>query len=250
MAFRTLVVQSHNETAARQGWLATCLDTVKQWSQRLGFDYAYIGDEALALAPAWYREKAGLKTPVIMDYARLVLMRDALEEGYERAIWFDADTLVFAPDRLTLDDHARHLFGIERWIEPDPRTRRLRVRTNVHNAALMFTRGDPVLPFLLHATESVVRRADPGRIAPQMVGPKLASALHNIAGFTLWPAAGAFSPPLLRDIAVGSGAALDLLKSRGQEPAAANLCLSLASETGRKTIEKAVSRLLERGRLP
>lgn len=247
----TLVIQSHNKAAARRGWIAACLDSVRYWAERQGFDYAFHGDEALDLAPDWYRKKAGSKLPVVTDYVRLVLMQDALAAGYDRAIWFDADTLVYAPGRLTVEDSRSHLFGVECWVAPARGDGRLEVRRKVHNAALMFSLGDPVLPFLLHATESVIRRADPGRIAPQMVGPKLVTALHSIAEFSLWPEAGAFSPEILRDIAAGGGPALSLLKRESDvPPAAANLCHSLLDETGEEIVDAAARRLLEQGDLP
>lgn len=247
---RILVIQCHNKDTAGEGWLARCLASVRDWTDAQGFDYAFHGDEALAKTPTWYRKKAGAKTPVVTDHTRLVLLQEALEAGYDRAAWLDADTLVFAPERFRPDETAGHQFGVETWVEPDPKTGRLRARRNVHNAALAFAAGDPVLPFLRHVTESVIRRADPAKIAPQMVGPKLAGALHSIADFTLWPEAGAFSPAVLQDIAAGGGPALDLLRTAdGPDPAAANLCLSLRAET-RDVLDAACERLLQTGGLP
>lgn len=180
-----------------------------------------------------------------MDLVRLLLLRDAVTEGgYDRAVWFDADTLIFAPDRLTLPD-ASHAFGQEVWI--DDATGKLRARRNVHNAALMTTPGDSAIPFLIDTVQSVIRRADPAHIAPQMVGPKLLSALHSISGFTLWPDCGAFSPPVIRDIATGGGPALDKLRHESDPlPAAANLCQSISDEVGETVLERAIGELLSR----
>ena len=57
-----------------------------------------------------------------------------------------------------------------------------------------------VLNFLIHTIESMIARVDPEHIAPQMVGPKLLKALHNLAHFDLESEAGAMSPLLLKAI--------------------------------------------------
>ena len=246
---RTLVIQSHNPVAASVGWIADCLASVRVWADTRGFEYAFHDDSAFDLVPDWYREKLVGRPPIVMDLARLLLLHAALEGGYDRAVWFDADTLIFAPTRLDLPGTPQ-AFGHEVWIEDDARGR-LRARRNVHNAALLFARDNSALPFLIDTVKSVIRRADPDRIAPQMVGPKLLGALHSIADFPLWPGCGAFSPPVIRDIAAGGGPALDLLKRESDPlPAAANLCQSLEAETGPKTLAKAVAALLSGNALP
>jgi len=244
---RTLVIQSHNERAAAEGWLARCLGSVRAWSEENGFDYAFHGDSALALAPDWYRAKAARKWPVVMDLARLLLLREGLEvQGYERVVWLDADCLIFAPERLSVDITGSHAFGREVWVERARQGGHLKVHRSVHNAAMVFRRGDPVLPFLMHCTESIIQRIDPARIAPQIVGPKLLSGLHAMAGFELLAAVGAFSPPVLADIAAGGGAALERLQQDSDPPpAAANLCLSLAGSVGHATVAAACQRLLD-----
>jgi len=249
---RTLAIQSHNERSAAEGWLAQCLCSVRAWSEENRFDYAFHGDSVLALAPDWYRGKAGGKLPVVMDLVRLLLLRDGLEaQGYDRVVWLDADCLILAPERLSLDIAGRHAFGREVWIERAQSHGRLRAHRSVHNAVMVFRHGDPVLPFLIHCTESVIRRVAPGRIAPQMVGPKLLSGLHAFAGFELLPAVGAFSPPVLAEIAVGGGPALERLRRESDPPpAAANLCLSLADSVGHAAVAVACRGLLAARGLP
>ena len=46
----------------------------------------------------------------------------------------------------------------------------------------------------------MIEHVDPDPIAPQMVGPKLLKALHNLAHFDLEPEAGTMSPLLLKAI--------------------------------------------------
>jgi hypothetical protein len=241
---RPLVLQSHRADAPR--WIRRCLESVRDWAEARGYAYRFEGDEALARVPDWYRDKAGAKRPVVADLARLSMIREALEAGHEAALWLDADCLVFAPERfnpLAVDGTAA--VGWEIWVDADPKQPgRLKTWRGPHNACLLFRPGDPRLDFLIHATRTVIAKADPARIAPQMVGPKLLKALQPFADFALLPEAGAFSPPVLRDLAAGGGAALDLMRKASDPfPAAANLCLSLADDAA--TIDRAVDRLLQ-----
>ncbi|MBT5414912.1 MAG: hypothetical protein HOK81_09960, partial [Rhodospirillaceae bacterium] len=103
---------------------------------------------------------------------------------------------------------------------------RLRVFRNVHNAFCLFGVGNPVLDFLIEAATRIALRLD-GPASPQLLGPKLLTALHNIVGFPLIETAGAASPLVLRDLAAGGGPALDKLRAEPPAPAVLNLCASL-----------------------
>src|SRR5690606_5614353 len=117
------------------------------------------------------------------------------------------DLLIFDP-ALTLVFEGSCAFGQEVWIQQP--ALRLEARRNVHNAVCVFRQACPVLPFLLHTVESLIRRVDPDRIAPQMVGPRLLNALHPLADFALLPQVGALSPEVVTDLVAGQGPALDL----------------------------------------
>ncbi|HEY0961864.1 MAG TPA: hypothetical protein VGE69_05860 [Pseudomonadales bacterium] len=239
----TLVIQSCSERQ-RQSWMRDCLASVEQWSAAQGYDYRFVGDEIFDLVPRWYLGKVGSKLPVATDYARLVLMRDALDAGHDEVVWFDADLLVF--DRsLSLAFDGSCAFGHEVWIQP--RDGRLEARRNVHNAVCVFRRGCPVLPFLLHTVASLVRRVDAGRIAPQFVGPRLLNALHPLADFALLPQVGALSPEVVADLIDGEGPALDLLRRETRTPLqAANICASVNSDDAARA---AIAALLARAAL-
>jgi hypothetical protein len=220
----------------RSGWLAHCLASVEAWAASSGFDYRFCGDEALHCTPGWYRQKLGNRKPIVADLARLLLIRQALESGYEQACWIDADVLLFAPEQLQLSYGQTCAFGREYWVEAQARGS-FRVHRNVHNAVCVFKAGCPVLAFLIHATERIIRRADPERIAPQMVGPKLLSALHNIVGFDLIESVGAFSPTIVDELELelepdeGPGPAVTkLLEATPTALAGANLCASLNAD--------------------
>ena len=222
--------------------METCLTTVEQWSAEQGHEYLFIGDEIFETVPQWYLAKIGNKLPVATDFGRLVLMRDALKAGYDEVIWFDADLLIF-DQSMTLAFEGTCAFGQEVWIQ-QPATR-LEARRNVHNAVCVFRQGCPILPFLLHTVESLIRRVDADRIAPQMVGPRLLNALHPLADFPLLPQVGALSPEVIADVIVGEGPALDLLRKESRVPLqAANIS---ASVNGGEAAKAAVAALLRRG---
>lgn len=222
---KTVVYQSHKPEGGPD-WIRRCLDSVRDWAHMRGFDYRFVGDEIFDRVPDWYREKAANRIPVITDLGRLLLARDFLAQGYERTVWLDADVLVFDPDGLDIGVTEEYAFGAEIWIQQEP-SGRMRAHRNVHNAISVFTAGNSFLEFYIHACLSVIGRLE-GGTPPQIVGPKLLTALHNIIGFPLITDVGMLSPLVLRDIAAGSGPALDLLKEQTPGPlAAANLCSSL-----------------------
>jgi hypothetical protein len=222
--------------------MADCLASVEEWSSAQGHQYRFVGDEIFDLVPAWYLAKVADKLPVATDFGRLVLMRDALAGGYDEVIWFDADLVVF-DQALTLDFDGTCAFGQEVWVQK-PGTR-LEARRNVHNAVCVFRQGDPVLPFLLHTVQSLIRRVDPDRISPQMVGPRLLNALHPLADFALLPQVGALSPEVVADLVAGQGPALELLRRECRVPLqAVNVS---ASVNGGELAKAAVAALLRRG---
>jgi hypothetical protein len=107
-----------------------------------------------------------------------------------------------------------------------------RTFSNLCNAMCAFERGSPVLPFYLYASLDMIRRVDPEHIAPQMIGPKLLTALGNLTTLPSTHLLGSASPHLLADLARGEGEALSyLIKERERSPqeqsAALNLCASL-----------------------
>ena len=223
----TLVIQSFRNQNIPP-WIQRCLDSVRVWCEVQGYQRCFVGDEIFDLVPDWYMDKTG-KGPVATDFARLVLIRETLNnQGFDQAIWLDADVYVLDPN-MTLDCPGSCAFGQEVWVQQAKAgTGKLEARKNVHNAVCLFRRGCVVLPFLIETVLSIIRRANPDKIAPQMVGPKLLSALHSLHDFHLLPQVGAISPDVARDIIAGGGPALALLQSESVMPVQAlNLCASL-----------------------
>lgn len=233
MTSHTLVLQSHRLPLPGR-WLEPCLDSVRAWAQASGFDYRFEDDALFDGLDAPLRERTAGQPVIAADLARLAVLEGALHEGYRRAVWLDADTLVVDPDRLILSDDD-YALGREVWIQREDR--RLRAYVKVHNAFLQFGAGNPFLGFYRHAAERIVL-AHTGDMVPQLVGPKLLTALDNLIGCPVVEEAAMLSPAVIDDVLAGGGAALTLFQARSSRPpAAVNVCGSLV---GRDVAEQRV----------
>jgi hypothetical protein len=102
---------------------------------------------------------------------------------------------------------------------------------------MSFNRGSPVLPFLRFAARSIVGRIDEHHMAPQIVGPKLLKALHNLVPFTLQPQAGALSPALRDELLDTPGPAVNCYRQAQRPPLAlVNLCQSLIDDNTTRAV--------------
>ena len=191
------------------------------------------------------------------------MIREALS-SYQRLLWLDADTLIFNVQAFQLP---KGLFGFgrERWVQPKEQAskekpRKWKVYRSVCNALCYFERGAPFLDYYIYACQTIIDRADPAFIAPQMIGPKLLTALNNLTPLPLTHCVGSASPHLIVDLSEGEGEALrryrdDLeLDQRCEREAGLNLCHSLigvktyhgVSMTERHLLN-AIDELLKRG---
>src|SRR5207253_10631885 len=100
-------------------WMTRCLASVKTWTDRCRYDYQFVGDGIFDLCGADYLARVGDNMRSITNLARLELARKVLGEGYDRAIWLDADLFVFAPERLAIDVTSGYAFCKEAWIYVD-----------------------------------------------------------------------------------------------------------------------------------
>jgi len=242
----TLVIQSHRDPLPFE-WLRPCLDSVTSWAQDNQFEVRFLGDEIFDLVEPDLLEKIGARSVIASDLARLKILQQGLVEGFDRVIWCDADFLIFDPAQFLLPD-TDFAVGREIWVQRD-NSANLRTYKKVHNAFLMFRRGNHFLDFYCDAAERLLR-LNRGRIAPQFIGPKLLTALHNIIQCPVMEAAGMLSPLVMRDLIEGQGAALSLL--REQSPCAlagANLSSSLTEreEFSEAEMEVLIHQLINQG---
>lgn len=238
----TLVLQSHRDPLP-YAWLEPCLDSVRTWADRYRYDYRFIGDELFAPLTAGELEKTRDQPVIATDLARLLQIQLFLESGYTTVVWCDADLMVFNPDGLVLTDSA-YALGREVWVQPAS-GRGLKSYVRVHNAFLVFRRGNAFLPFYLETARRLLA-LNSGRMPPQFIGPKLLSALHNICHCPVQENAGMLSPLVIKGLLGGAPDALQLLRRRSPAPlAAANLCASSVAGGALENAEMAalVSRL-------
>ena len=184
------------------------------------------------------------RTPILADLARLRWIESVLSQRGGLVVWIDADSLCFDPSwRLPTTEHT--FFGEECWVQKNAQGR-WRTYCSPHNAFMGFTSASPVLVFLAYLSESIIDRADPTRIAPQMIGPKLLKTLNSLADFTLVPEAGAVSPALLAEWVGERGDAVACYERANRPPLAmVNLCSSLVdSEAHRQQVTSLLDKIL------
>lgn len=248
---KTIVLQSYR-THDIPGWIATCLRSVADWARQSGFDHALIGDEFFDYAPAWARERCGTQIFPVTDLARLYLIRDYLGRGYDRAIWLDADVIVFAPHLLKVDTASGYAFSHEVMLGEAPDGSMRLSAPSINNAAMVFEAGNPMLEFYRFAAEAVLRHALPGEIERTAVGPRFLVALNGAMPIERLTSVGLFTPKLMADIAQG-GHTLCAIYARhfGFPMGAANLChfkRHSANDAGRQQLdrifEQAIGQLL------
>lgn len=239
----TLVIQSHR-TPLPYPWIERCLASVRAWCGMNRYGYRFLGDELFTCLPGALRHRTRRQTVIATDLARLCVLQAALSEQHRTVIWLDADTLVFEPATFVMPD-SDCAVGREVWVQRG-RDERLRVYRKVHNAFLLFRRGNSFLDFYADTAQRLLA-LNRGPIPPQFLGPKLLSALHNVAQLPVLESAGMLSPLVCRDIIRGDGAALQLFRAHSpQQLAAANLCISSCErgELAAADMERVIDRLL------
>ena len=219
----TLVIQSHRSPLPYP-WIQRCLASVSQWCVLNRYEYRFIGNELFDCLPPALNDRRHLPTVVASDLARLLTLHDALNKGYETVVWLDADFLIFNFSEFAIPDQP-YALGREVWVQND-KNDKLKVYKKIHNAFLMFRRGNSFLRFYAETAERLLL-LNQGAMPPQFIGPKLLSALHNVAQLPVMETAGMLSPMVIQDVIHTRGPALDLfLQHSVHDLAGANLCVS------------------------
>lgn len=242
---KTLVIQSH-KSPLPYPWIEHCLSSVRHWCEMNLYDYRFMGDELFASVPAELLQKTENQRVVATDLARLLVLRDALNSGYETVIWLDADFLIFNASGFVLPSEA-YAVGRENWVQHDKHGK-LKLYKKVHNAFLLFRKANSFLDFYIDTAERLLSRID-GAMPPQFIGPKLLTALHNVAILPVMESAGMLSPMVIKDMLKGKGPALELFNKHSIEIiCGANICISSCDreEISEEDIEQLIKALLDR----
>lgn len=237
---KTAVCQSYR-THDVAPWMTRSLASVRNWAERSGYAYRFAGDELFDLCGTDYLARVGDNKRSITNLARLELVRNLLREGFDRAIWLDADMFVFSPEQLVIDVSQGYAFCKEAWISRDTNGRLL-CENVVNNAALVFTRNQPDLDLLI----SLIRHIATHRKinSNYQVGGWMLTGLERSLGFRLLRTIGMISPALAEAI-VGEDEIV--LRRHGAEfgdPVyAANIGLSLETVMTQGLIDTTMDRL-------
>lgn len=244
----TLVIQSHTDPLPHV-WLRRCIETVQQWCHQNNYQYRWMGDELLDGLEQSLLKKVEDQIVVASDLGRLHAIRTGLET-HDRVVWLDTDFLVFDATNFVLpsanDNPLNYRVGREVWVQEDQTNpAKLKAYVKVHNAFLLFDRGNSFLDFYIeHATKML--RECTGKIPPQFIGPKLLTAIHNVIGCPVLETAGMLSPSVIDDL-LSDGercCALNLMHKRSQSNlAGANLCSSLVGQSSES--ERNMNRLID-----
>lgn len=220
----TVVCQAYSSPTGVPPWIERCMDTVRGWAERSGFAYERSDDGLFDRVPPWFRERVGGEPVRMSDLARLLLARSLLAR-YERAVWVDADVVVFDPERFVLDAPDGYALCREAWLSLTPEGR-VQSSPRVNNAVSVYARGNPFLDFYVHACESIARGAV-GPIPKIAFGTRFLTILSQATPLPLLTSVALASPIVMRDLAAGEDAMVRLYMNRFGAPArAANLCAS------------------------
>lgn len=252
---RTLIIQSYR-THNVASWISDCMHSVRAWADERSYEYEFVDDHLFDYAPGWVRQLCGAKILPITDVARMYLLREYLQRGWDRVVWVDADVLVFASQKFVLDDAAPYSLCRELSVYVNPE-REVRFDEMVNNAVLLVTPRQPMLDFWIFAVEEILRDSVPDEIDSLTAGTRFFTNVAMAMPVRVLQNIGLFTPPLIRDIAAGGGALLEQWVARfGRPIGAANLCASMqdreysGARVGAADMQRAVEVLLNtRGEL-
>lgn len=245
----SVLIQSY-APAPLPAWQQRCVDSVRAWAQRAGWEYRYVDDRLLEVVPQWYRERCGRQKLPVTDLGRLLLLREALAEpGRAEALWIDADVLVFAPG---LDPRCAEGFAFVRecWLKREAGDR-VRAFQRVNNSLIYMRRDAPMLESYIALCERAVAEAPPQAINHDIAGTELLTRMAGAAALPLIPGAALLSPLLVAALADGGSELLRRYAALLPEPlVCANLCASMVGRDMQGTVldepamERAVAALL------
>lgn len=204
-----------------------CMQSVKEWSASRGYAYEFVDDALFDFLPATIRNDPRAPLLPKTDMARLGLLEDRLRHD-ERAIWLDADVLVFDPAGFTMPETGGAMLCHEIWTHLSEQGEIVH-RRGINNALMLFERGHPLLGFLRHASIELYQHSDPERMSSLALGTDLLSKLGRIVPLRLHSQLACLSPLLLAAVYYGDHP--EWLRAHAQQHGhrfcATNLCRSL-----------------------
>jgi hypothetical protein len=231
---RTVVIQSYR-TNGVEPWMLRCMQSVRDWTAFRGYDYEFVDDALFDFLPASIRNDPRAPLLPKTDLARLALLDDRLKHHYERAIWLDADVLIFDPAAFTMPEACGAMFCHEIWTSLSEEGQLIH-RRGINNALMIFERSHPLLDFLRYACMELYRHDDPVSMSTLALGTSVLSKLGRVVPLRLHTQVACLSPLLLaaayyRDQPEWLHAHA---QQHGHRFCAANLCRSLVTAQSAK----------------
>jgi hypothetical protein len=222
---RTIVFQSFRTTRV-PAWMEYCMASVQTWAEQNQFSYRRLGDEFLDMAPDWYRRSAGPFVGAVTDLARLVYARLCLIDGFDHAIWVDADVLIFAPAQFQISPEASYAYHRKIWLSRDA-SEKLIPTITVNNGICAFTQaGLDHLQVYIASCQSIVRSIGVMR-ADVEVGARFLADPARAASLAVMKTVGTISPPVMQAILESDEAVLSQYRFLQEDSIyAADLCNS------------------------
>lgn len=192
---RTVVVQSFRRDNVSE-WINRCMRSVASRADTRGYHYEFVDDALFDHVPSVLRDKPRSSLLPLTDIARLGLLRDRLVHRYERAIWIDADVLVFRPAALSVPAQCGAMLCHEIWTRLDTEGRVVHER-RINNAVMIFERGHPLLDFLRYAAIELYQHMDTAAMLPAALGTGFLSNLGRLLPIRLFNQVACLSPLLV-----------------------------------------------------
>lgn len=218
---KTVVFQSYR-THDVAPWIERCLQSVRRWSQERGYEYRFFDDEILDVLPKWFRDSYHGRFLPLTDFARLLVARRFLQEGWARTVWVDADVVVFRPEAFSVETERRYALCAEIWAEK--RWGNPILDRRINNCVSVYDAGNPFLDFYTSACETIAM-ARRERLTDWDIGTTFLSSLGTIVPLPLLSSVGMLSPALTEALLGNESATLRaFMQATGEPLAAANIC--------------------------
>jgi hypothetical protein len=169
-----------------------------------------------------------------------------LKQGFDRAIWIDADLLVFAPEEFRIEVQSEFAFAREVWVGFDA-DGNLQHRHGINNSVCVFVRGNSILDFYIQAAQRIVfTKPVLDRLE---VGTLFLSRLGGFVPLPLLNDVGILSPAMMAGLLEEDSAAVRRFAVEFRSPIhTANLCASFLGKVqdGVKVTEELLERCIDR----
>jgi hypothetical protein len=226
---KTVVYQSYR-THDVPDWIGHCMETVRSWARSQGYDYHFFDDRFFDLLPTWFRECLAGRILPMTDLARLKAAQSLFVEGYWRAIWVDADVVIFDPERFSVDTQYGYAFCREVWLEK--RWGTLVSDQRVNNCVIVLQEDNSFLDFYIHACEALARSAG-ARLTDWDLGTNFLSNLGRLVPLPLLTGVGMLSPAVIQALVEDDQAVLARFATdHGHTLSAGNMCGSASEKLG------------------